>query len=64
LLKIAGSKVDRRWFFLFTDCVIYAKVLKKGLFEYRGKWDLTNCFCRDIIDRYLPRSIFAPPKYS
>jgi len=78
LLKISDSKVDKRWFFLFTDCIIYAKPTKKGyliffsfffflsfflsflnsqisllirLLDFRGKWDLSSSYCKDIQNR-------------
>jgi len=48
MVKIAAGLMNRRFFILFNDAIVYAKMKGKRNLQWKGKWDLSSSWLRDL----------------
>lgn len=62
MVKMAEGQVNTRHFFLFNDAIIYVQVKRKK-YVFKGKWELSSSWIKDIPDSPSKFLFFDPKKW-
>lgn len=58
LYKISRRAIQKRWFFMFNDCLVYGKKVSSASCQYKGRINLGSAWIRQLQDTKKVKNVF------